>query len=64
MMTHTDSAVVATMAIALLSAACAVAERFEAQRSNAVITEVHSPHAVPVVNPKAVVDVIEQAAGA
>ncbi|MGP4015047.1 alpha/beta hydrolase [Saccharopolyspora sp. 5N708] len=39
------------------------AERFQAQRAGAVITEVRSPHAVAATNPKAVVDVIEQAAG-
>ena len=40
------------------------AERFEAQRAGAVITDVRSPHAVPMTNPQAVVDVIHQAAGA
>lgn len=39
------------------------AERFEAERAGAVITEVRSPHAVPAANPQAVVDVIRQAAG-
>ncbi|TWF74578.1 pimeloyl-ACP methyl ester carboxylesterase [Pseudonocardia hierapolitana] len=38
------------------------AERFEAQRAHAAITEVESPHAVPAANPQAVVDVIHQAA--
>jgi pimeloyl-ACP methyl ester carboxylesterase len=38
------------------------AERFEAQRAQAAITEVRSPHAVPAANPQAVVDVIHQAA--
>jgi pimeloyl-ACP methyl ester carboxylesterase len=38
------------------------AERFEAQRAQAVVTEVRSPHAVPAANPQAVVDVIHQAA--
>jgi hypothetical protein len=38
------------------------AERFEAQRAGAVITEVRSPHAVPAANPRAVVDVVRRAA--
>lgn len=38
------------------------AERFEAERAGAVITEVHSPHAVPAANPRAVVDVVLGAA--
>ncbi|MDT7750561.1 MAG: hypothetical protein QOD96_4223, partial [Pseudonocardiales bacterium] len=38
------------------------AERFEAQRAGAVITEVHSPHAVPAANPRAVVVVVLRAA--
>lgn len=38
------------------------AERFEAQRAQAVVTEVPSPHAVPAANPGAVVEVIHQAA--
>jgi pimeloyl-ACP methyl ester carboxylesterase len=38
------------------------AERFEAQRAGAVITEVNSPHAVPAANPRAVVDVVLRAA--
>jgi hypothetical protein len=37
------------------------AERFEAQRAHAAITEVQSPRAVPAANPQAVVDVIHQA---
>ncbi|GAA3837698.1 alpha/beta hydrolase [Amycolatopsis tucumanensis] len=37
------------------------AERFEAERAGAAITEVDSPHAVPAANPQAVVDVIHQA---
>ncbi|HEX4356842.1 MAG TPA: alpha/beta hydrolase [Pseudonocardia sp.] len=40
------------------------AERFEAQRAGAVITEVASPHTVPSADPQAVVDVIHRAAGA
>jgi hypothetical protein len=38
------------------------AERFEAQRAGAVITEVDSPHTVPSANPQAVINVINKAA--
>ncbi|MCU1654824.1 MAG: hypothetical protein JWQ60_5973, partial [Pseudonocardia sp.] len=38
------------------------ADRFEALRAGAVITEVNSPHAVPAANPRAVVDVVLRAA--
>jgi pimeloyl-ACP methyl ester carboxylesterase len=38
------------------------AERFEAQRAQAAITEIDAPHAVPAANPQAVVDVIRRAA--
>jgi pimeloyl-ACP methyl ester carboxylesterase len=38
------------------------AERFEAQRAHAAITEIDAPHAVPAANPQAVVDVIHHAA--
>jgi pimeloyl-ACP methyl ester carboxylesterase len=40
------------------------AERFEAQRAGAAITEVPSPHTVPSADPQAVIDVIHRAAGA
>jgi pimeloyl-ACP methyl ester carboxylesterase len=38
------------------------AERFEAQRAGAVVTEVASPHVVPAADPQAVVDVVRRAA--
>jgi pimeloyl-ACP methyl ester carboxylesterase len=38
------------------------AERFEAQRAHAAVTEIDAPHAVPAANPQAVVDVIHRAA--
>jgi pimeloyl-ACP methyl ester carboxylesterase len=38
------------------------AERFEARRAHAAVTEIDAPHAVPAANPQAVVDVIHRAA--
>jgi pimeloyl-ACP methyl ester carboxylesterase len=40
------------------------AERFQARRAHAEITEVPSPHAVPAADPQAVVDVIHKATSA